>query len=702
MTATRYLVTSALPYANGPLHLGHAAGAYLPGDIFCRFQRLRGNEVLYICGSDEHGAAILMRARQEGVTPKDVVDRYHERIARAFERFGMSFDWYGRTSSATHHETSAAFFEKLAGEGRFVLRSEEQLFDPEAKLFLADRFVVGTCPKCGNANAYGDQCEACGSSLSAKDLIDPRSTLTSATPVLRETTHWFLPLGDHQEVLAKWIASRVDWKPNVLGQIKSWMEGGLEDRAMTRDLPWGVAVPKAVADAAGVDASGKVLYVWFDAPIGYISATREWSQAHGDPDGWRRWWQNDETQLVHFIGKDNIVFHCLVFPLMLHLHGDYVLPRDVPANEFLNLEGQKFSTSRNWAVWLDDALDEFPADYLRYALCSILPESKDADFSWRDFGARINNELADTLGNLVHRCVTFCVRSFEGRVPPLEGPSDVDREALDQLARTTRAVADSIEHYRFREALAELMNLARHGNKYLSDGEPWKTKKSDPRACANTIHVALQIVASLSILSDPFLPDIAQRLRGRLGLGATRREPQDAGLSWDAAAQPLLEVGATVHDGEALVPKIEDSAIEAQLAKLEAASRAATGTATEAADASSSAAAYAPLLPTIAFEDFAKIDLRIGRVLSAEKMKKSKKLLRCEVDLGFEVRQILAGVAEHLTPEDLIGKQVVVVANLAARPMLGTESQGMLLMAEGRDGKLSPATAAQEAGATVR
>lgn len=700
MSPNRYLVTSALPYANGPLHLGHVAGAYLSGDVFCRYQRLRGQDVLYICGSDEHGVAILMRARQDGVEPQEIVDRYHARIEAAFGRFGMSFDWYGRTSDPIHHETSAQFFRDLAQKGAFVTRTDEQLYDAEAGLFLADRFVVGTCPKCGNENAYGDQCESCGTTLSPSELVDPRSTLTDSKPELRETTHWYLPLGRHQDALTQWIESREDWKPNVLGQIKSWLVDGLGDRAMTRDLPWGVSVPADVAAAEGVDATGKVLYVWFDAPLGYISATRAWAASTGEPDAWKRWWQDDETSLVHFIGKDNIVFHCLIFPLMLQLHGDYVLPKDVPANEFLNLEGQKLSTSRGWAVWLDEALDAFPADTLRYALCATMPEAKDADFSWKDFQARVNNELADTFGNLVHRCMTFAARSCGGVVPPLEEPSAADRDALASLANYPEAVGRQLERYHFRDALAEAMSLARKGNKYFNDQEPWKTKKSDPRACANTIHVSLQIVASLSVLLDPFLPFSCAKIRELLAIGALRRGAED-GLSWDDAGRPLLSAGTKLGEPEPLFPKIEDAAIQEQLDKLEA-SAAASNKAASSGAADDASAPFEPVSETIQFDDFAKIDLRIGTVLRAERMKKSKRLLRCDVDLGFETRQVLAGVAEHMTPEELVGRRVVVVANLAPRKMMGTESQGMLLMAEGRDGRLVPVGAEQEPGSTVR
>ena len=711
MSPARILVTSALPYANGPIHLGHCAGAYLPADIYCRYQRLAGRDVLYICGSDEHGVAILMRALREEITPQAVVDRYHTMIAEAFDGFGMSFDWYGRTSSPKHHETSREWFKTLAKKGCFELKTEEQLYDPEAKVFLADRFVRGTCPKCGNPDAYGDQCENCGTALSPNELDNPKSTLTDATPELRSTTHWYLPLGREQKALSDWIATHPEWKPNVLGQIKSWFVDGLGDRAMTRDLPWGVQVPEDVAKAAGVDAEGKVLYVWFDAPIGYVSATREWAEARGEPEAWKAWWQDEGSSLIHFIGKDNIVFHTLIFPAMLMLHGDYVLPTNVPANEFLNLEGDKLSTSRGWAVWLHEYLEAFPADYLRYSLCAALPETKDSDFSWKDFQGHVNNELADTVGNLVNRCMTFAQRYSDGVVPELESPSAADQAALDALTELPQRVGACLEDFRFREALHEAMALARLGNKYFNDQEPWKTRKSDPRLCGNTIHVSLQICASLSILLDPFLPNICARMRAMLRLdnvrhsGGERQKPaasQDeagAALGWADAGRPLLSSGAALGEPEILVAKIDDEAIQTQLDKLR---EAAASRANDQGQGSMSDAPYAPIADTIEFDDFAKLDLRIGHVIEAEKVKKSKKLLRCQVDLGFEQRQVLAGVAEHLSPDDLIGKRVVVVANLAPRKMLGLESQGMLLMAEDREGVLRPVTTDREAGSIVR
>ncbi len=692
----RILVTAALPYANGPIHIGHLAGAYLPADLYCRYQRLRGRDVVFVSGSDEYGVAIMVRALNEGITPKEVVDRYHPMIKEAFEGFGMSFDHYGRTTSPVHVETSQDFFRYLAGKDVFVLKTEKQLYDPKAGLFLADRFVRGTCPVCGYEDAYGDQCERCGTSLSPLELINPRSTLSDATPELRETTHWYLPLGRLQPKLERWIATHPEWKPNVLGQVKSWLREGLKDRAITRDVPWGVPVPRDVAEKAGVDAEGKVIYVWFDAPIGYISSTKEWAAAQGDPDRWKRYWRDERSMLIHFIGKDNIVFHCLMFPAMLMEYDGFVLPENVPANEFLNLEGQKLSTSRGWAVWLHEYLEAFPPDLLRYSLAATLPETKDADFSWNDFRTRSNSELADILGNFVNRTMTFAHRFADGQVPPLVNPSETDRAALERLAEFPERIGAAYEAFRMREAVFETMNLARLGNKYFNDTEPWHTRKTDPQACANTIHVSLQICAALCVLMEPVLPFSAAKLRAMLNLtGVRSSEPgvTDEGLrGWDEAAGPLLEPGHALGKPQILFRKIEDAAIEAQIAKLKA---------TETPEASDEPP-YEPLKPTITYDDFARLDLRMGTVTAAERLPKSKKLLRLEVDLGFETRQILAGVAQQMTPEDLLGRRVVVVANLAPRKMMGLESQGMLLMAENRDGTLSPLTSEGENGAVVR
>jgi len=710
-TGERILVTAALPYANGPLHLGHLAGAYLPGDLFCRYQRLKGNDVAFICGSDEMGVAIMVRARKEGITPQELVDRIHPQIENAFKAFGMSFDHYGRTTSETHRETSQDFFRTLARKGVFTTKTEKQLFDPEAGIFLADRFVVGTCPKCGNENAYGDQCEKCGTALSPLELVRPRSTLSDATPELRETAHVYLPLADFQDRLSAWIDTHPEWKPNVLGQIRSWLGDGLRERAITRDVPWGVPVPEDVARDMGLGSEGKVIYVWFDAPIGYISATREWAARRGTPDAWRDYWQQDTTRLVHFIGKDNIVFHCLMFPAMLMAHGDFVLPSNVPANEFLNIEGEKLSTSRGWAVWLHEYLEDFEPDLLRYALATTLPETKDADFNWAEFQTRVNSELADVLGNFVNRTMTFATRYFEGRVPPLENASDMDRATLAAIADFPERIGSAYNTYKMREAVFQTMALARLGNKYFNDTEPWHTRRTDMEACANTIHVSLQICGALAVLMDPVLPFAAARLRSMLQLGgiapSTPRTgsavtPSESGASprifWGDAAAPLLETGAPLGEPEILFTKIDDDVIQAQTEKLHAAGGAdAAGSGADATDAP-----HPPVADEASFDDFMKLDFRMGTVLEAEPVPKSNKLLRMVIDLGFEKRQILAGVRKHYTPEEMVGRRVAVVANLAPRNMMGLESQGMVLMAEDRDGSLHPLTSTGENGAVIR
>jgi len=691
----RIMVTAALPYANGPVHLGHLAGAYLPADLFSRYQRMKGQDVVFVCGSDEMGVAIMVRARNEGIDPQDLVDRYHPMIEKAFAGFGMSFDHYGRTTSPVHAETSQDFFRTLARKDVFALKTEEQLYDPEAGIFLADRFVVGTCPTCGNENAYGDQCEKCGSTLSPKELINPRSTLSDATPELRETTHFYLPLGDFQDRLDQWIGTHPEWKPNVLGQVRSWLNDGLKDRAITRDVPWGVPVPKDVAEELGIDAEGKVIYVWFDAPIGYISDTKEWAMKQGDPDAWKPYWQADDTRLVHFIGKDNIVFHCLMFPAMLMAHGDYTLPENVPANEFLNIEGDKLSTSRNWAVWLHEYLEDFEPDLLRYALATMLPETKDADFNWSEFQIRVNSELADVLGNFVNRTLTFAARFADGKVPELVDPSDADKAALEELATFPDRIGKAYDTYRNREAVFETMALARLGNKYFNDTEPWHTRKSDPQACANTIHVSLQICASLSVLMEPALPFSSARLRGMLNLEGVRASvPGGAaeGIGWDDAGKSLLQPGHALGEAGILFTKIEDDVMEEQKAKLGATPD----------GASDKDQPYEPVKDTIEYDDFAKLDFRMGTIVEAEEMPKSKKLVKTVVDLGFEKRQILAGIKEHFKPEELIGKRVAVVANLAPRKMMGTESQGMILMAEDREGALFLMNSGGENGSVIR
>ena len=714
------LITSALPYANGPLHLGHLAGAYLPADLHVRYQRLTGRDVVYVCGSDEHGAAIYIRALREGTTSQAIVDRYHAEIESAFERLGMSFDVYGRTTSATHAETSRDLFRAIDAAGGFVEKTQTQLYDPEAGLFLADRFVRGTCPVCGYAEAYGDQCESCGSTLSPDDLIEPRSTLSGAVPVRRETTHWYLPLGDLQPELEAWIdTKRGAWKPNVLGQVGSWLSDGLADRAMTRDLPWGISVP-------GAD-DGKVLYVWFDAPIGYLSFTKEWAAAQGDPERWRRYWQvhPDGTvpELVHCIGKDNIVFHALIFPAILQATNaaqpdlpPFVLPANVPANEFLNLEGQKLSTSRGWAVWADEALGDFSADVVRYALAVGLPETKDADFTWADFQNRVNGELADVLGNFANRALTFAARFTDGAVPRLVDPSDTDRAMLDALAAAPASIGEAYEAFRIRDAVAQTIALARAGNLYLQETEPWKTRKTDEQTMRNTVHVALQVCAGLAILLDPVVPDLAARLRGMLNLAGVRSSlparstgasptgaaPTDE-LGWADAGRPLLDAGHAIGEPAILVEKIEDEAIEAQRQRL--ADRAAASSTAPAEDEDANAddgADYAELASEIAFDDFTKLDLRVGRVVAAELHPKADRLLRLDVDLGFETRQVLSGLREWFAPEDVQGRSVVVVANLAPRTIRGLESHGMVLMAEDRDGTLRFVASDGEPGATVR
>ncbi|MEX0593321.1 MAG: methionine--tRNA ligase [Balneolaceae bacterium] len=663
----RTLVTSALPYANGPIHLGHLAGAYLPADLYTRYKRLRGEEILHICGSDEHGVPITIAAEREGVQPQDIVDRFHERNKQAFQVFGIDFDYYGRTSSTVHKETSQAFFTRLDKKGVFRRKTEQQLYDPEAGMFLPDRYVKGTCPICGYEDAHGDQCEKCGSSLSPTDLMDPKSTLTGKTPETRETEHWYLPLGAYQPKIEAWINSRTNWKPNVTGQCKSWLSDGLSDRAVTRDLSWGVPVPHP-------DADQKVLYVWFDAPIGYISATREWAQSIGDEEAWKTWWQDSDTRLIHFIGKDNIVFHCIMFPLMLMEHGEFILPDQVPANEFLNLEGKKLSTSRGWAVWLDEAMEQFEPDLLRFVLGSTLPETKDSDFSWADFQTRVNSELADILGNFVYRSTTFTERFHEGRVPELNNPSKRDLAALEAIQIAAREIAEAYEEFKFREAITRTMKLARIGNKYFTESEPWKTRKSDPEACANTLHVSLQICGALSVLFSPVLPAKMNQLRSDLGL--------DHSTLWDHVSEAMLTPGSTISSGTVLFEKIEDESIEFQLQKLQ-------GHAAQDKENETSEEFKLPeLKPVASFDNFDALDLRVGKILKAQDMEGSKKLLKLTVDIGLEVRTILSGVKEHFEPMQLEGKLVGVVANLAPKKMMGVESNGMILMSESSDGSL--------------
>lgn len=659
----RTLVTSALPYANGPLHLGHLAGAYLPADLFVRYRRLKNDDIVFICGSDEHGVPITIAAEKEGVSPQAIVDRYHELNKDTFEKFGISFDYFGRTSSETHHQTSQEIFKNLYDKGIFKQKTEEQFYDEERSMFLPDRYVKGECPVCGFEEAYGDQCEKCGSSLSPTELKNPVSVLSGSKPVRKETTHWYIPLGDLQPELEKWLETKNYWKNNVLGQVKSWLNEGLGDRAVTRDLSWGVEVPLEGAE-------GKVLYVWFDAPIGYISATKEWAEQQGDSESWKPYWKDEDTQLIHFIGKDNIVFHCIMFPAMLQAHGDFILPDNVPSNEFLNLEGRKLSTSRGWAVWLHEYLEDFDADLMRYALSTTLPENKDSDFSWKDYQTRINTELADILGNFVNRTFTFIHRFFDGKLPELTNPSDVDLEALKQITSAKERITERYERYQFKEAVNETMSLARAGNKYFTDKEPWKTRKSDIADCGNTLHVCAQMVAALSTLFDPVIPGKMKTLRKQLNLSAP--------ISWDAVTEEMIPVGHELNESEILFNKIEDEVIEAQIDKLKSSD----------APAEEEEKSYEPLKDEIEFDDFTKLDLRTAMVIEAEELKKSKKLLKLTVDLGFEQRTILSGIKEYFSADEVKGKKVVIVANLKPRKMMGIMSEGMILMAENDDGEL--------------
>ena len=664
----RYTITAALPYTNGPIHIGHLAGVYVPADIYARYLRLTGKDVAYICGSDEHGVAIPMRAKKEGVSPQDIIDKYHGIIKKSFADFGISFDNYSRTSSEIHHKTASEFFTKLYENGDFVEEVSEQLYDAEANQFLADRFVIGTCPKCGFEESYGDQCENCGTSHNATDLINPKSAITGNMPSLKETKHWFLPLDKHEEFLREWILKghKKDWKPNVYGQVKSWVDDGLRPRAVTRDLDWGIPVPVEGAD-------GKVLYVWFDAPIGYISSTKEWAAREGK--NWEDYWKKDDTKLVHFIGKDNIVFHCIIFPSMLKAHGDYILPDNVPANEFLNLEGNKLSTSKNWAVWLHEYLEEFPdqQDVLRYTLTANAPESKDNDFTWKDFQAKNNSELVAIFGNFINRVVVLTNKYYQGQVPLAGNYTEVDEDVLAAVKEFPNIIGKSIERYRFREASQELMNLARLGNKYLADEEPWKVIKVDAERVQTIMYVALQISAALAVVSEPFLPFTSTKLKGILNL--------DLNLSWEdiTAKDVLLPAEHQINKAELLFSKIEDKTIEAQVAKLEA-----TKIANEQENK-----VVEPQKETIEFDDFTKLDIRIGTILEAEKVAKTKKLLKLKVDVGIDTRTIVSGIAESFSPEDIIGQQVSVLVNLAPRKIRGVESQGMILMTDTPEGKLA-------------
>jgi methionyl-tRNA synthetase len=669
---SRYTITAALPYTNGPIHIGHLAGVYVPADIYSRYLRLIGKDVAFISGSDEHGVAISMKAKKEGISPKEVIDKYNAIIKKSFADFGITFDNYSRTSAEIHHETASEFFKTMYDQGDFIEETTEQLYDPEAKQFLADRFVVGTCPKCGNEEAYGDQCENCGSTLNATDLINPKSTISGAVPTVKETKHWFLPLDRHEAFLKEWILDghKNDWKPNVYGQCKSWIDDGLKPRAVTRDLDWGIPVPVPGGE-------GKVLYVWFDAPIGYISSTKEWAAREGKD--WEPYWKDENTKLVHFIGKDNIVFHCIIFPSILKAHGGFILPDNVPANEFLNLEGNKLSTSKNWAVWLHEYLEDFPnmQDVLRYTLTANAPETKDNDFTWKDFQARNNNELVAIFGNFINRVVVLSNKYYQGVIPAPGAFSKIDLETLAEVKKYPEIIASSIERYRFREAGQELMTLARLGNKYLADEEPWKVIKQDEERVKTIMFVALQIASALAVLSEPFLPFTSTKLKNILN---TSSGDAVNGTTWNdvTTKEVLIPAGHQIGQAELLFSKVEDDAIQAQLDKLEATKKANENANKE----------VMPQKETITFEDFSKLDMRVGTIIEAEKMPKAKKLLVLKVDTGIDVRTIVSGIAESFTAEEIIGKKVTVLVNLAPRALRGVDSEGMILMTENADGKL--------------
>lgn len=657
----RYTITAALPYTNGPVHIGHLAGVYIPSDIYARFLRSNKKDVVFVCGSDEHGVPITISAKKEGVSPQEVVDKYHKLIGDSFKDLGISFDVYHRTSDKLHHETASDFFEHLYQKNLFIEKISKQYFDEKENQFLADRYITGTCPHCKNIGAYGDQCEACGTSLSATDLIEPKSALSGNKPVMKETKHWFLPLDQYESWLKEWILDghKSDWKSNVYGQCKSWLDQGLHPRAVTRDLDWGIPVP---VNGAG----GKVLYVWFDAPIGYISATKQWAKDTGKD--WEPYWKSEDTKLVHFIGKDNIVFHCVIFPSMLKAHGDYILPDNVPANEFLNLEGDKISTSRNWAVWLHEYLEDFPGmqDVMRYVLCATAPESKDNDFTWKDFQTRNNSELVGIYGNFINRVVVLTNKYYDGFVPERGLLTDDDRQVISELKLFPAKIAKSIEAYRYREALMDVMNLARLGNKYLADEEPWKLVKTDEVRTKTIMNIALQIAANLSVVSEPFMPFSAHKLASMLVLDQ---------LSWkDAGSDVLLEEGSKIESAQLLFRKIEDSEIEAQLKKLET--------------SKVENQMVNPQKENVSFEAFCDMDIRVGTIIASEKVKKTKKLLKLSVDTGIDIRTVVSGIGEYHKPEDVLGRQVSVLVNLAPRNIKGIESQGMVLMAEDKDGTL--------------
>ena len=661
----RYLITAALPYANGPLHIGHIAGAYLPADVYVRYLKLKGKDVAFICGSDEHGVPITLRARKEGVSPQEIVDRYHKINEQAFKDLGIEFDIYHRTSDQLHHKTASDFFKKLYEQGEFVEKEDEQFYDEKEQQYLADRYIVGTCPKCNYENAYGDQCEQCGTSLSPKELINPQSALSGNEPVLKKTKHWYLPLDKYQdEWLEEWIDShKNDWKSNVHGQCKSWLSQGLRPRAVTRDLEWGVPVPLE-------EANGKVLYVWFDAPIGYISATKAWAEEQGK--NWEDYWKDEESSLIHFIGKDNIVFHCLIFPSMLKAHGDYILPDNVPANEFLNLEGRKLSTSRNWAVWVNEFVDDFPGkeDVLRYTICANFPEQKDNDFTWKDFQNKNNNELVAVLGNFVNRALVLTKKYFDKKVPERNELTDYDKEIFEKAAKVKEDLENRLENYKFREAVKVAMDMGRLGNKYLADTEPWSLYEKDPERVATILNISLQITASLSIIIEPFMPFTAEKLRKFLNIDK---------LNWElAGTSDILSPGHEVNKPKHLFQKIEDKEVDQQVEKLKEAQR----------KIEQEEKGVEPAKEDISFEDFTKLDIRTGTVLEAEKVPKTKKLLKLKVDTGLDERTVVSGIAEYFSPEDIKGKQVSIVVNLAPKKIKGIKSHGMILMAENADGKL--------------
>jgi methionyl-tRNA synthetase len=682
-------VTAALPYANGPLHLGHVAGVYLPADIFVRFLRMNGHDVAFICGSDEHGAAITLRAKKEGITPQEIVDKYNKIIGDSFQQFGISFDIFHRTSSELHHQTAQEFFLKLHEKGKFIEETTEQYFDEEFQQFLADRYITGECPKCQNPNAYGDQCEKCGSDLSPTELKNPVSTLSGKTPVLKSTSHWFLPMDKHESWLRPWIKEGIldgrqqhdpkTWRNQVIGQCMSWIDGGLHPRAMTRDLDWGVKVPIQGAD-------GKVLYVWLDAPIGYISATKQWALDNGK--NWEDYWKNDASKLVHFIGKDNIVFHAIIFPIILKDHGDLILPDNVPAYEFLNLEGDKFSTSRNWAVWLHEFLAKYPdkIDELKYTLTAIAPESKDSEFTWKEFQSRVNNELGAVLGNFVNRALVLTQKYYDGKVPTLGTLTDEDQRVLNEMAGFPGKISSLIYAYKLRDAQSEAMNLARLGNKYLAETEPWKLYKTDPERVETILHIALQITANLSLILEPFLPATAAKLRSYLQVDLT---------DWDGiGSSVILRAGDVVKTPDILFPKIEDAFVETEVEALKASQEIPVEV----------EAAFPPQKSNVTFDDFSKLDIRLGTILEAERVPKADKLLKLVVDTGIDKRTIVSGIAEHYSPEEIIGKTVSVLLNLEPRKIRGVESQGMILMAENSEGKLSFMTPEKgfEAGGEIR